>query len=392
VSAAPDKLAAKVLELKPAYMTLQLTVPERLKGKQLFAVAFIKTDQWYPQPSMRKSELMKRVRSSDQVTLTTAVPRSPFVGGGTRGRAVALFDSEKAFDAFLKDLPRAGYRAAAQHAIQIFLISEEKQVTPTDRLMFHHPSIGSPLLSRSSFRGPAVEVGPGSAALVAAQQPLSSTLLAEVHSPMPAGSMGNLPLATGASAQHPEALLVGLEETIAAAQRYINQPGFPDALDAGNGAVVLPPEEARRLFGAPIAIITPVTEATPSSGAEGLLFIDTDLWEENPLAFDLFATISTGHTGAGTLAVIPQAQGKDLIFAQTGDLTRAQITTTLSSTFPPGQAPRVVMAGLEDAQTLTTTSIITLWTDPTLPDVVVINVVFLIQNKAGETHALIVAT
>ncbi len=413
VPAVPGKLSAKVLELKPAYMTLQLTVPERLKGKQFFAVAFIKTDQWYPQPSMRKSELMKRVRSSGEVTLTTVVPRSPFVGGGIRGRAVALFDSEEAFDAFLKDFSRAGDRATAQHAVQIFLISEEKQVTPTDRLSFHHPSINSPLLSRSTFRGPAVEVGPGSAALAAAQQPLSDTLLAEVLSPAPAGSMGNLPLAMGTSARLSEALLSGLEEAvgfshtiqknhlslsqltgrleelITIAEDTINQSGFADALASGHGTVVLPPAEAGRLFGAPIALITQA--GAPTSAPEALIFADTDLIGVNTTAFSPFATIPVGSTGDDILSALPEVRKGDLVVAQTDDLTQPQITAALNNTFAPGQAPRVIMAGLEDVQTLTVKAIVTLWTDPNLPDVMVIGVVLELKSRAGNTYLLIVA-
>ncbi len=182
----------------------------------------------------------------------------------------------------------------------------------------------------------------------------------------------------------------GLEELITIAEDTINEPGFADALASGRGTVRLPTAEANRLFGAPIALITQVSETTTSFGPEGLVFIDDDLIV-NTDAFDPFPTISTGPTGTGTLAVFPEIREEDLVVAQTDDLTQLQITTALNNTFAPGQAPRVIMAGLEDVQTLTAKAIVTLWTDPNLPDVVMIGIVVQIKNQAGETFQLIVA-
>ena len=122
-----------------------------------------------------------------------------------------------------------------------------------------------------------------------------------------------------------------------------------------------------------------------------MVFVDTDQRDINPDLFDRLPAVSTGSTGAGTLDALPWAHQGDLFLAQTDDLTRAQITAALTNTFPPGQAPRVVMAGLEDVQNLTVKTIITLWTDPTLPDVVIIGIVVQIENQAGDTFQLIVA-
>jgi len=186
----------------------------------------------------------------------------------------------------------------------------------------------------------------------------------------------------------------GLEETpplLETAQAYINQPAFAEALTSGRGTVVLPPAEANRLFGAPIALITQVSETTTSLGPDNVVFVDTDQRDINPDLFDRLPAVSTGSTGAGTLDALPWAHQGDLFLAQTDDLTRAQITAALTNTFPPGQAPRVVMAGLEDVQNLTVKTIITLWTDPTLPDVVIIGIVVQIENQAGDTFQLIVA-
>ncbi len=181
---APAELGAAVVgDLKAGTLTLQLDIPEDLQGKSLVAIAFVKTDIWYPQPSLRPADAIKKVsRKNGQVTLTTNASRSPFIGGKTVGRAVAVFESAKKAEEFLKAYETEGYRAVNDHAVRVFLIDEEKKVTATDRLAFR-PAVDSIFYNLTSSRGPMVHVGPSSPAFLAAQRPADPELLARASVP-----------------------------------------------------------------------------------------------------------------------------------------------------------------------------------------------------------------
>lgn len=179
---APKELEATVSDLKAQTMTVQLQIPADLKGKPLVAAAFIHVagDTWYIQPVDDESA-MKKVGVNGQVTLTTVVPRSPFIGKNAEGfstdnRAVVVFESAAVARAFLADYQKMGFRAVNQHALKVFLIDEEKKVRAVDRLAFA-PSVESPLFSYTSFYGPRLEIGPNSEAFAASQRPLSPAVL-----------------------------------------------------------------------------------------------------------------------------------------------------------------------------------------------------------------------
>ncbi|MBI3322443.1 MAG: hypothetical protein HYZ94_02040 [Candidatus Omnitrophica bacterium] len=181
--AAPAELGATVQDLKAGSMTLQFQVPKNLQGKPLVAAAFIKTDIWYIQPSDQR-DAMKTITKKDQLyqaALTTAAGRSPFIGGQTVGRAVAVFESPQKFDQFLAAYRKSGYRAVNEHALRIFLIDEKKNVVSTDRLASLHPAVVSPLHNLSSFHGAGLDVGPGSEAFANAQRPLDPEILAQAR-------------------------------------------------------------------------------------------------------------------------------------------------------------------------------------------------------------------
>ncbi|MDO8729931.1 MAG: twin-arginine translocation signal domain-containing protein [Candidatus Omnitrophota bacterium] len=179
---APKELEVSVTDLKAQTMTVQLQIPADLKGKSLVAAAFIHVegDTWYIQPTDDESA-MKKVGANGQVTLTTVVPRSPFIGKNAQGfttdnRAVVVFESAAVFKAFVADYQTTGIRAVDRHAVKIFIIDEKKKVQAAKRLAFA-PSVESSLFSSTSVRGPRVDVGPESKAFAASQRSLSPAVL-----------------------------------------------------------------------------------------------------------------------------------------------------------------------------------------------------------------------
>ncbi len=157
----------------PLHMTLQLNIPEELRGEALVAVPFIQIkvavhdsktgrdfaipSRWYiepfeenPDPDVHADHpAMFRVHPDGYVTVTT-VKRSPFQGKDARGnpvvqRAVVVMRNPAGFKQFLSEYldPGVSYRAAnrqnemgqeREHVIQVFLIDDYGRVTPAERL------------------------------------------------------------------------------------------------------------------------------------------------------------------------------------------------------------------------------------------------------------------
>jgi len=126
----------KVARLTPSEMTLEFQLPPALAALaavgKLGAVPFILVDTWYIQP-FENRRAMFTVGKDGRVTVNTVVPRSPFIGPATRGRAVILVEAAS-FDEFLRLYQQAGAQAAGELALKIIVIEEDGAARVVDTL------------------------------------------------------------------------------------------------------------------------------------------------------------------------------------------------------------------------------------------------------------------